>query len=351
MLVDIKIGKNIIGENQPTFIIAEAGVNHNGDIELAKKLIIAAKHAGADCVKFQTFTAENVVTKIAPKAEYQLKVTDPSESQVSMLKKLELPSSEYPSLIKLCEELDIMFLSTPYNFSDVDLLESCGVVAYKLASIHCTELPMVEYVAKTHKPLFLSTGLATLSDVVSAAKIFRDAGNDQLVLLQCTTDYPARPEETNLRAMYTIQQSTGAIVGYSDNSGTTDKCIYAVAAGAKVVEKHFTLDKNFLGPDHSSSANPEEFSDMVKSIRMVEIILGDGEKKITPYEKRNQIAMKRSLVSTRLISSGTVLTKDCLTFKRPATGLAPNAWYEVIGKRARVDIPQDTTITRDMVKW
>lgn len=347
----ITIGKKRIGGDEPAFIVAEAGVNHNGNVELAKKLIVAAKNAGADCVKFQTFTAESVVTKSAPKAKYQLEVTDPDESQFSMLKKLELPPTAYPALMKICEELDILFLSTPYNFSDVDLLELHGVRAYKLASIHCTELPMIEYVAQKKKPVFLSTGLSTLEDVVHAAQLFSRAGNDELVIMQCTTDYPAKPEDANLRAMQTIEKETHTVVGYSDNSDRIDTCIYAVAAGAKVIEKHFTLDKSLPGPDQAASANPEEFADMVSKIRQAEMMLGGAEKTITQFEARNAIGMKRSIVAVRRIAAGEVITAADLTFKRPAIGLPPNEWYRIIGKRAWLDIDEDVPVTKDMIDW
>lgn len=337
----------MIGPSHPVFIIAEAGVNHNGDIELAKKLVVEAKRVGADCVKFQTFRADDLVTLSAPKAAYQLKVTDPGESQFAMLKKLELPFDDYVELLALCRELGIMFLSTPYNFADVDFLHKLDAPAYKLASMHLTESPMIEYVGKKGKPVFLATGMGHISDVVAAADAFAQTGNNNLVLMQSTTDYPAKPEDAHLRSIRAIEDATGAIVGYSDNSGITDTCIMAVAAGAYVIEKHFTLDKQLSGPDHSASANPEEFAAMVQRIREVERALGSAEKHITPLEARNMVGMKRSLTAVVPIPAGMIITADVLGFKRPATGLHPNRYYDVIGKKARRDIAQDQTLTEE----
>lgn len=337
----------MIGPPHPVFIIAEAGVNHNGDLHLAKQLVIAAKEAGADCVKFQTFRAEDLVTLSAPKAAYQLKVTDPAESQFAMLKKLELPFDDYVELLALCRELSIMFLSTPYNFADVDFLEKLEVSAYKLASMHLTESPMVEYVGKKGKPVFLATGMGHLADVIAAAEAFAKTGNSNLVLMQSTTDYPAQPEEAHLRSIRTIEDVTGAIAGYSDNSGIIDTCVTAAAAGAYVIEKHFTLDKNLPGPDHSASADPIKFAAMVRKIREVETALGNAGKNITPLEARNMVGMKRSLTAVVPIPAGTIIAADMLGFKRPATGLHPNRYYDVIGKKARRDIAKDQTLTEE----
>lgn len=347
----INIGDKAVGDGQPVFIIAEAGVNHNGDLGMARQLVRAAKEAGADCVKFQTFKAENLVTRQAPKAEYQLRLTDPKESQFTMLKNLELSFDAYTELIQMCRDLDIVFLSTPYNFSDVDFLEKAGVPGYKLASMHLTELPMIEYAAKKNKPILLSTGMGTLADVVTAADAFQKTGNDKLVLLQCTTDYPAKLEEANLRAIATIRRATDTIVGYSDNSDSNDACVLAVAVGACVIEKHFTLDKNLPGPDHAASANPEEFALMVKKIRAAELALGSSEKIVTTYEKRNMVGMKRSVTSMVAIPAGTIITSGMIDFKRPATGLAPNEYSKIVGHKAKKDIAADQTLTRDDIIW
>lgn len=347
----IKLENKLIGDGQPTFIIAEAGVNHNGKLELAKRLIIEAKKTGADCVKFQTFRAENLVTRNAPKAMYQLKVTDPQESQYDMLKKLELPFDAYVDLIKLCQEVGIFFLSTPYNFIDVDFLDKAGVGAYKLASMHLTESPFLIDVARRGKPVFLSSGMGTMSDIISAAEIFSRAGNENLVLLQCTTDYPASLAEANLRAISSISRNTGALVGYSDNSDSVDACVLAVAAGACVVEKHFTIDKNLPGPDQRASANPVEFTRLVESVRNAEKMLGSGDKIITPLEQRNMVGMKRSITTRIPVSKGTIITPDIVDFKRPATGLLPNEYEQIIGKRVASDLLSDHTLVRADILW
>lgn len=336
-----------VGAGAPAFIIAEAGVNHNGDIELAKKLVLEAKRSGADCVKFQTFTTENLLTRQAPKAAYQKIVTDASESQFDMLKKLELSYRGHVELMALCRKQGIIFLSTPYNFTDVDLLEKIGVSAYKLASMHLTELPTVEYVARKDKPLILSTGMSLMPEIQAAAAAFEQAGNSSLALMQCTTEYPAAPEEINLRAMAAIGTATGAVIGYSDHSSSGQACVLAVAMGAKVIEKHFTLDKKMPGPDHSSSAEPGEFLDMVKKIREAEKMLGSESKTVTASERRNMVGMRRSLVAVLAIPAGQSITAEMLSFKRPATGLPPNSYNSIIGKKARRNIEAGTILTEN----
>lgn len=341
----ITIKNRKIGKGQPTFVIAEAGVNHNGDLALAKELVRKAREAGADCVKFQTFVAENLVTDSAPKAKYQLKTTDPAESQFAMLKKLELKLEDYKELMGLCEELDIFFLSTPYNFRDVDFLESLGVWGYKLASMHLTELPMIQYVAKTGRPLFLATGMSTIQEIKDAVKIFEKNCNDKLILLQCTTNYPSRLEDVNLRVIGTMMNETNALVGYSDHTEGIEAAVLSVAAGAVVVEKHFTLDRDMRGPDQRSSSEPAEFTEMVKRIRQAEVIVGNEEKFVTEAEANNLTGMRRSLVATVEIPAGTVITANMLDFKRPATGLSPNLYHEVLGKRAKRNIPKNKLLS------
>lgn len=343
----IKIQNTKISENSRTFIIAEAGVNHNGDINLALKLIKAAKRAGADCVKFQTFCADNLVTEQAPKAKYQLKTTNPHESQKEMLRKLELPFNDYLKLIRYAEEEDIIFLSTPYNFEDVDFLKKLKVAAYKLASMHLVELPMVEYTAKKQKPVFLSTGMSTMNEIVKASQVFIETGNKNLILLQCTTNYPAKFSDANLRTMHQISKKTGAMVGYSDHTEGIEACVLAVAAGACVTEKHFTLDKNLPGPDQSSSASPDEFTEMAARIRQAEIILGFSNKTISSDEKRNIIGMRRSIATKFFIPRGTIITKKNVGFKRPAAGLSPNLLGKILGRKAKKDIPADTLLNRN----
>ena len=346
-----KIGNRGIGEGEATFIIAEAGVNHNGSIDLAKDLVREAKNVGADCVKFQTFRARDLVTAAAPKAGYQLDRTDPAESQLAMLEKLELSKDDHEELMALCKVVGIIFLSTPYNMADVELLDSLGAPAYKLASMHLTELPMIEYTARKGKPVILSTGMGTLAEVRLAATEFEKTGNESLSLLQCTTDYPAKLEEANLRTMRLIADATGAVVGYSDNSDDVDLPIFAVAAGAKIIEKHFTLDKKMPGPDHAASANPAEFQRIVERIRSVERALGSQEKIVSERESKNKTAMRRSLVAVVDIRKDDTIATDMLTFKRPASGLSPNRLHDVIGKKAACNIPADTILTEEMIVW
>lgn len=322
-------------------------MNHNGDIDLAKRLVREAKNCGADCVKFQTFKAERVVTINAPKASYQLKTTDPSESQINMLKKLEMPEKNYQEIVDYCRELDIVFISTPYNVEDVDFLDKLGVPAFKLASMHIVEPYFIDYTAKKGKPVILSTGMATLEEVDQAVCTLRESGNDQFILLQCTTNYPSRLEDANLRAIHTIRNAFDALVGYSDHTQNDIACIVSVALGANVVEKHFTLDKTLPGPDQSSSYDPEEFARLVENIRNAEKVLGSDRKKPCEIEKINAEGMRRSVVAKDFIREGTIITQEMLTFKRPATGLPPSYFHGVIGKKALRRIEADSPIQWD----
>ena len=344
MISIVKIGNITIGPGSQCFIIAEAGVNHNGDINLAKQLIKKAKECGADCIKFQTFKAEHVASANAPKASYQLKTTDPEESQIKMLKKLELPSESYEELIQFSKEQGIIFLSTPYNLDDVNLLDEMGVQAFKLASMHTVEPNIIKHVAKKGKPLILSTGMATLGEVDEAVKLFRETGNEQLVLLQCTTNYPSRQEDANLLSMRTMRDAFDVLVGYSDHTQDDTACVVSVALGATVIEKHFTLDKNLLGPDQSTSYEPEEFSRLIEVIRNAEKVLGSARKEPCEIEKINAVGMRRSLVAKNNIPAGTEITENMITCKRPATGLSPKYVDNVVGKKARKDIPADALI-------
>tara|TARA_B100000965_G_C19603452_1_gene764484 strand:- start:24773 stop:25822 length:1050 start_codon:yes stop_codon:yes gene_type:complete len=340
----IKIGKYNIGSGFPCFIIAEAGVNHNGDINIAKKLIKEAKESGADCVKFQTFKSERVITKNAPKAKYQLETTDPSESQLEMLKKLELPNEYYPELIHYCNEHDIMFLSTPYNKEDVDFLDDIGVQAFKLASIHVAEPAFVKYAAEKGKPIILSTGMATLGEIDKAVYHALKTKNNNLILLQCTTNYPSRLKDANLLAMQTISKSFHLNVGYSDHTKSDIACIASVALGAKVIEKHFTIDKSLPGPDQSSSSDPSEFKQLVENIRNCERVLGSPIKSPSEIEKINLKGMRRSIVIKNNIKKGTLITEDMLEFKRPSSGISPSMLDLVVGRKAVRDLFEDDLI-------
>ncbi len=340
----VQIGGRLIGDGQPCFIIAEAGVNHNGDIDMARQLIHEAKRIGADCVKFQTFKAERVVTRSAPKAQYQLQTTDPQQSQVEMLRELELDFAAYRDLLKLAHDLDIVLISTPYNVEDVDFLDELGFPAFKLASIHLVEPYLLQYVARKDKPLLISTGMGTLSEVDAAVRSIRETGNQQFVVLQCTTNYPSRPEDANLRAMPAMRDALDVLVGYSDHTQTDSACIASIALGACVIEKHFTLDTSLPGPDHSSSADPAMFARLIRNIRETEQTLGTGIKIPCAIEQENAVGMRRSIVAKRDIATGETITADMLTFKRPATGLSPMLFDEVVGRVAISDIPTDTLL-------
>lgn len=340
----ITIRDKIIGSGQPVFIIAEAGVNHNGDVGTAKALVKKAKRCSADCVKFQTFKSERVVLENAPKAKYQLSTTDPDESQIDLLKRLELPSESYEEIIDCCREHDIVFMSTPYNVEDVDFLDKLGVPIFKLPSICAAEPTFIRYVAEKGKPVILSTGMATLGEVEKAVTAFEETGNNQLILLQCTTNYPSRIEDANLLAMKTMRDAFNVLVGYSDHTQDDTACIISVALGAKVIEKHFTLDKELPGPDQSTSANPVEFSRLVKNIRNAEKSLGSTRKEPCAIEKKNAVGMRRSIVAKQNIDKGVALAIDMLTFKRPSTGIKPLYVVEIIGKSARRDIRVNSLI-------
>lgn len=340
----------MIGPGHPCFIIAEAGVNHNGDLSQAVSLVRAAKRAGADCVKFQTFSAERIVRDDAPKARYQLQTTDPAESQKAMLKNLELPAGAYPEILRACEEEGILFLSTPYSEEDVDFLDNLGVQAFKCASIHLFEPSFLAYAASKGKPLIVSTGFATLDDVRLAVDALRSAGNEQLILLQCTTNYPSRIEDANLRAMVTMHDATGCLVGYSDHTQTSVACVAAVALGATVLEKHFTLDKTLPGPDQSTSADPLEFAALVAAVREAEAALGSSVKQPCEAERMNAPGMRRSIVAKRAIPKGTTITADMLTFKRPGTGIPPAKLSELLGASAARDIQRDELLSLDQLR-
>jgi len=340
----VRIGDRFVGDGEPCFIIAEAGVNHNGDIELAKKLIDVAKEAGADAVKFQTFKAENVVIKHTPKADYQVENTKSNESQYDMLKKLELSEDEFRELYRYAKNKGIMFLSTPFDFESVDFLEELGVPAFKISSTDLTNLPFLEYIAEKGKPIILSTGMGTLGEIEEAVSAIKNAGNENIILLHCITSYPAKIESLNLRVIKTLKEAFKLPVGFSDHSLGIYAPIAAVALGAVVIEKHFTLDKNLPGPDHKASLNPEELREMIRGIRLIEKALGDGIKRPTSEEMKIKKVARRSIVAKVNIPRGAIITKEMIAFKRPGIGLPPKYYNEVIGKKARRDIKADELI-------
>lgn len=350
MVKNIKIGDKIIGENQPVFIIAEAGVNHNGDVKLAKKLIDTAVDCGADAVKFQTFTAELVVTRTAVQAAYQSRNMGKTESQYEMIKQLELNEKDFQVLRDYCSKKKIMFLSTPFSEPDADFLEKLNVPAFKTSSGDIDNLPFLKHLAQKGQPLIVSSGTASLEEIRTAVALIKKAGNQDLVILHCTSNYPAAPESLNLRAIRTIQNEFGLLTGYSDHSESCLVSALAVALGASVIEKHFTLDKNLPGPDHKASLNPVELKDFVKTIRQAEIMLGSFEKKCYSEEISSKKLGRRSIVAKRPIPAGTVIALGDLIMKRPASGLPSAEIEKVIGKIAKQNIKNDTIITWEMIK-
>lgn len=345
MIKDIKIGGKLIGENKTPFVIAEAGVNHNGDLETALKLVDAAAEAGADAIKFQTFKAEQVVIGAGQMALYQKKNLGKEESQIEMLRKLELDENFYKIIIKRCQEKGLVFLSTPHGgFESVDFLQKIKVPAFKFGSGDLTNLPVLEYAAKFGKPVILGTGMATLVEVQNAIKTIKKTGNDQIIVLHCTTNYPCPADEVNLRALITMKEKLPVLVGYSDHTLGIDVPIMAVTLGACVIEKHFTLDKNMVGPDHKASLEPTELKAMIQKIKATEIILGSPIKKPNQSELAMTKTVRKSLVSLKAIKKGEKFTEENLGIKRPGTGQAPKNYSKLLGKIAKRDIPTDTLI-------
>lgn len=337
----VKIGNRFVGDGEPCFIIAEAGVNHNGDAVLAKRLIDAAVKAGADAVKFQTFRAEDVITASAAKARYQEKSTGARESQLEMIKKLELSEADFKKLNDYAHKKGIMFLSTPFDKGSVDLLDRLGVLAYKIASGEITNFPLLKYIAKKGKPVILSTGMSTLAEVKEALAAIQNEGLDEIVLLHCVSSYPVKIEDTNLKAMPTLRQAFKLPVGLSDHSMGITVPIATAALGACIIEKHFTLDRKLPGPDHKASLEPAELTEMIISIRDVEKAMGDGRKQLTAAERDIKKASRRSIVAARNIPAGTVITGDMLAVKRPGTGLAPKRLDSIIGRKTKVNLRRD----------
>ncbi|MCI9174001.1 MAG: N-acetylneuraminate synthase [Lachnospiraceae bacterium] len=326
------------------FIIAEAGDNHNGDYNLALQLVDKAVEAGADCVKFQTFVTENVISKFAQKAEYQKENTGSEESQFDMVKKLELSFEQFRSIQQYCKEKGIMFLSTPFDLESIDFLEEIGIPFWKIPSGEITNLPYLEKIAGTGKDIILSTGMCTMDEIESALSVLRKNGAGQVTLLHCNTEYPTPIEDVNLHAMRRMKEVFRVPVGYSDHTAGIEIPIAAAALGASVIEKHFTLDKNMEGPDHKASLEPEELKQMVASIRNIEKAMGSGEKKPSPSEKKNISIARKSIVAKRDIKKGEKLTADNLSVKRPGDGISPMRWYEIVGTAAVKDFKEDELI-------
>jgi N,N'-diacetyllegionaminate synthase len=329
-----------------TLIIAEAGVNHNGNLALAKQLIDVAAEAGADLVKFQTFAADRLVTRAAPKADYQNQNTDNDESQYEMLRSLELSAEMHCELKAHCQTRNIEFFSTGFDSESVDLLIRLGQQRFKIPSGEITNLPYLRHIGRLNKTVILSTGMAILAEIEAAIDTLELAGTalTNITVLHCTTEYPAPMAEVNLRAMQNIQTAFGVKVGYSDHTPGIEVAIAAVAMGAVVIEKHFTLDRNLPGPDHKASLEPAELKAMVTAIRNIELALSDGVKRSAASEEKNKAVVRKSLVARCEIKAGDIFSADNITSKRPGTGISPMRWDEIIGRRAPRDFAADEFI-------
>jgi N-acetylneuraminate synthase len=352
MISSVKIGDKWVGSGNACLIIAEAGVNHNGDIKLAHKLIDVAVESGADAVKFQSFVTEDLLTKKAMKASYQVQTTGKGGSQFDMLKKLELSWDQQAELKSHCVENGILYLCTPYERESVDFLISLQIAAMKVASTDTTNIPFLRYLASKNCPVILSTGMSTLGEVEEAVNILKTCGlKDKIVLLHCTSEYPAPIEHINLRAMKTIEQAFGCPVGFSDHTQGVGASPWAVALGASMIEKHFTLDRNLEGPDHRASIEPHEMKRLIATIRHLEVALGDGIKRPMPSELENKRRMQKSLVAKRKISSGEIIQAEDLACKRPGNGLPPGWFDRAVGKKAIKDIEKDDIIILNDINW
>lgn len=319
------------------FIIAEAGVNHNGDLEIAKRLIDVAVSAGVDAVKFQTFKAEKLVSKEAEKAEYQIAVTGNTETQYQMLKKLELSNSMHKDLITYCKEKDILFLSTPFDLESIDYLVNIGIPIMKIPSGEITNYPYLKRIGQTGKPVILSTGMSTLEEVKKAIKVLEEYGSDDITVLHCNTEYPTPLKDVNLKAIDTLRKELNVKTGYSDHTLGIEIPIAAVAMGAIVIEKHFTLDRTMQGPDHKASLEPAELKAMVQAIRNIEMAFGTGIKEPSESEIKNITSVRKSIVACKTIVKNELFTEKNLITKRPGNGISPMMWNAVIGKRAKRD--------------
>lgn len=327
-----------------TLIIAEAGVNHNGEMDLAYRLIDAAAKAEADYVKFQTWKSENVISKYAPKAEYQKETTGADESMLEMEKKLEFPFENFLLLKDHCYKTGIGFMSTPFDIESAVFLFSIGVDIVKIPSGEITNLPLLEVIAEHPCPVILSTGMCEIQEIENAIKILQSKGKKDVTLLHCNTQYPTPMRDVNLRVIQTLNERFGLPVGLSDHSVGIEVPIAAVAMGAEVIEKHLTLSREMEGPDHKASIEPDEFCSMVKSIRNIELAMGNGDKHVTDSERGNIAVARKSIVSSKIISKGEVFTPDNITIKRPGTGISPMKWYDVLGIAAKRDFNEDELI-------
>lgn len=345
----IQIKDRLIGAAYPCFIIAEAGVNHNGDMEMAHRLIDAAAEAGVDAVKFQTFNASKLVTQSASKAEYQQKTTDAEESQFDMLRKLELSPAQHYELAAYSQKRNVLFLSTPFDEDSADFLDELGVAAFKMSSGEITNLPFLEHVARKGKPMIISTGMSFLGEVETAVRVVKSTGYENFALLHCVSNYPTRMVDVNLRAMHTLISAFQVPVGFSDHTEGIEIPLAAVALGACILEKHFTLDRTLPGPDHAASLEPDELVEMVRSVRNVEAALGDGIKQPAADEQNSREIGRRSIVAARRLEAGTQITRDMVVMKRPGIGLPASFLDYVVGRTLSTAVEADALIMLNML--
>lgn len=330
---------------QHVYIIAEIGVNHNGSLETALEMLEAAAATGVDCVKFQTFKAEQLASKYADTAEYHKKNVSPDENnQQEMLKRYELKYEDFKILKSRCIELGVDFLSTPFDNDSIELLNEIGIEIWKIPSGEITNVPYLIKIANTRKPVILSTGMSTLEEILFAVQLLKENGTPDITLLHCNTEYPTPYEDVNLRAMSAIQKATGLKVGYSDHTPGIAVAVAASALGACIIEKHFTLDKNMPGPDQKASMEPDEMAEMVKNIRIVEKALGSNIKKVSPSEEKNIVIARKSIIASRKIKKGEIFSEKNLTTKRPGNGISPIHWFEILGQTAKRDFEEDELI-------
>lgn len=349
MVKPIRIHNRLIGPGHPCFVIAEAGVNHNGSVTVARQLVNAAVTAGADAVKFQTFVAERLVIPTAMKAAYQAETTGDAETQSDMLRRLELSKEAHYDLSEMCAARGILFLSTPFDEESADFLESLGVTAFKISSGELTNLPFLEHIGRKGKPIILSTGMATLEEVQLALQTVLTAGSTEVVILHCVSCYPAAPADVNLRAMETMLQACQRPVGYSDHTHGIEVSLAAVAMGACVIEKHFTLDRTLPGPDHRISLEPPQLEALVKGIRTIEQAFGSGVKVPAVAELAIAEVARKSVVAATHIPAGTILIRELLAIRRPGTGLRPELRDSLIGRRAVQAIPAGSLVRMDQL--
>ncbi len=346
------IGSRRIGTNLPLFFIAEAGVNHNGDIELARRMIDVAKEAGADAIKFQTFKAENLNTRAAPKSRYHIETTgsDVEQSWFDLLKSEELTKDMHVDLIQRCRERDIVFLSTPYDEDSADLLEELGVPAFKVASTDANNIPLLRHIARKGRPVLLSTAMCTLAEVRMSVQAIHAEGLEELVVLHCTGNYPAALQDTNMRAMTTMREELNVLVGYSDHTWDYVNPMLGVALGAVVYEKHFTLDRRLPGPDHRISLTPDEVKHTIELIRKAQAALGSVEKRVLESETENRIKLRKSLVARTDLQKGQVVERAHVIAKRPGDGLSPSMLDSIVGRRLKCDLVKDQKFDMEMLE-